>query len=40
MNVTKKIASKYSGIVHLAVGLHCGFENAQRMSVKRRSIPD
>ncbi len=26
--------------MYLAVGLHCGFENAQRMSVKRRSVPN
>lgn len=40
MNVAEKIASEYSNIVYLAVGLHSGYGNAQRMYVKRGYIPD
>lgn len=40
MDVAEEIASKYSDIVYLGVGLHSGYGNAQRMYVKRSYIPD
>lgn len=40
MDVAEKIASKYSDIVYLGVGLHNGYGSAQRMYVKRGYIPD
>lgn len=40
MDVAEEIASKYSDTVYLAVGLHSGYGNAQRMYVKRGYIPD
>ncbi len=40
MDVAEKIASKYSDMVYLGVGLHSGYGSAQRMYVKRGYIPD
>lgn len=40
MDVAEEIASKYSDIVYLGVGLHSGYGSAQRMYVKRGYIPD
>lgn len=40
MDIVEKIASEYSDIVYLAVGLHSGYGSAQRMYVKRGYIPD
>lgn len=40
MDTAEKIASQYSDIVYLGVGLHCGYGSAQRMYVKRGYIPD
>lgn len=40
MDVAEQIASKYSDIVYLGVGLHSGYGSAQRMYVKRGYIPD
>lgn len=40
MNVAEKIASEYSDIVCLGVGMHYGYGSAQRMYVKRGYIPD
>lgn len=40
MDIAEMIASKYSSIVYLGVGLHHGYGSAQRMYVKRGYIPD
>lgn len=40
MDAAEKIASKYSNMVYLGVGLHSGYGSAQRMYVKRGYIPD
>lgn len=40
MDVAEQIASAYSDVVSLGVGLHCGYGNAQRMYVMRGYIPD
>lgn len=40
MDIAEKIASEYSNIVYLGVGLHHGYGSAQRMYVKRGYIPD
>ena len=40
MDVAEKIASEYSDVVYLGVGLHSGYGSAQRMYVKRGYIPD
>lgn len=40
MDVAEKIASEYSKVVYLGVGLHSGYGSAQRMYVKRGYIPD
>lgn len=40
MDVAEKIASEYSNVVYLGVGLHSGYGSAQRMYVKRGYIPD
>lgn len=40
MDVAEEIASQYSEIVYLGVGLHNGYGSAQRMYVKRGYIPD
>lgn len=40
MDVAEQIASTYSDIVYLCVGLHSGYGSAQRMYVKRGYIPD
>lgn len=40
MDIAEKIASEYSNIVYLGVGLHSGYGSAQRMYVKRGYIPD
>lgn len=40
VDIAEKIASIYSDMVYLGVGLHSGYGNAQRMYVKRGYIPD
>lgn len=40
MDIAEQIASEYSDIVCLGVGLHNGYGSAQRMYVKRGYIPD
>lgn len=40
MDIAEKIASGYSEVVYLGVGLHSGYGSAQRMYVKRGYIPD
>ncbi|MDE7417763.1 MAG: GNAT family N-acetyltransferase [Lachnospiraceae bacterium] len=40
MDAAEQIASEYSDIVYLGVGLHTGYGSAQRMYVKRGYIPD
>lgn len=40
MDIAEKVASDYSDIVYLGVGLHSGYGSAQRMYVKRGYIPD
>jgi len=40
MDIAEQIASNYSDIVYLGVGLHSGYGSAQRMYVKRGYIPD
>ena len=40
MDIAEQIASEYSEIVYLSVGLHSGYGSAQRMYVKRGYIPD
>lgn len=40
MDIAEQIASKYSDVVYLGVGLHSGYGSAQRMYVKRGYIPD
>uniref|UniRef100_UPI0040573EEB GNAT family N-acetyltransferase n=1 Tax=Acetatifactor sp. TaxID=1872090 RepID=UPI0040573EEB len=40
MDVAEQIASEYSDIVCLGVGMHYGYGSAQRMYVKRGYIPD
>lgn len=40
MDIAEQIASEYSGIVYLGVGLHSGYGSAQRMYVKRGYVPD
>ena len=40
MDIAEEIASKYSNIVYLGVGLHSGYGSAQRMYVKRGYLPD
>lgn len=40
MDVAEQIASQYSNIVYLGVGVHNGYGSAQRMYVKRGYIPD
>lgn len=40
MDVAEEVASRYSNVVYLGVGLHSGYGSAQRMYVKRGYIPD
>lgn len=40
MDMAEQIASNYSNIVYLGVGLHSGYGSAQRMYVKRGYVPD
>lgn len=40
MDIAEQIASNYSDVVYLGVGLHSGYGSAQRMYVKRGYIPD
>ena len=40
MDIAENIASRYSDIVYLGVGVHNGYGSAQRMYVKRGYIPD
>ncbi len=40
MDIAEQIASSYSDVVTLGVGLHSGYGSAQRMYVKRGYIPD
>ena len=40
MDIAEQIASDYSNVVHLGVGLHSGYGSAQRMYIKRGYIPD
>lgn len=40
MDTAEQIASEYSDIVYLGVGMHSGYGSAQRMYVKREYIPD
>lgn len=40
MDVAEQIASAYSDVVYLGVGLHSGYGSAQRMYVKRGYLPD
>ena len=40
MDTAERIASSFSGLVSLGVGLHAGYGPAQRMYVKRGYIPD
>ena len=40
MDITENIAAEYSDVVYLGVGLHNGYGSAQRMYIKRGSIPD
>lgn len=40
MDIAEQIASKYSDVVYLGVGLHSGYGSAQRMYVKRGYVPD
>ncbi len=40
IDTAEHIASKYSEVVYLGVGLHSGYGSAQRMYVKRGYIPD
>jgi len=40
MDIAEKIATQYSDIVYLGVGLNSGYGSAQRMYVKRGYIPD
>lgn len=40
MDIAEQIASGYSDIVYLGVGMHSGYGSAQRMYVKRGYVPD
>ena len=40
MDIAEQIASQYSSVVYLSVGMHSGYGSAQRMYVKRGYIPD
>lgn len=40
MDIAEQIASEYSDLVYLGVGLHSGYGSAQRMYVKRGYVPD
>jgi len=40
MDVAERIASSYSQVVYLGVGLHSGYGSAQRMYVRRGYVPD
>lgn len=40
MDTAEQIASGYSDVVYLGVGMHNGYGSAQRMYVKRGYIPD
>ena len=40
LDAAEKIASQYSDVVYLGVGLHSGYGSAQRLYVKRGYIPD
>lgn len=40
MDIAEQIASTYSDMVYLGVGLHSGYGSAQRMYVKRGYVPD
>lgn len=40
MDKAEEIASQYSNMVYLCVGLHSGYGSAQRMYVKRGYVPD
>ncbi len=40
MDIAEQVASRYSDIVYLGVGLHSGYGSAQRMYIKRGYIPD
>ncbi|MDE7351665.1 MAG: GNAT family N-acetyltransferase [Acetatifactor sp.] len=40
LDAAEKIASQYSDVVYLGVGLHSGYGSAQRLYIKRGYIPD
>lgn len=40
MDIAEQIASEYSDLVYLGVGLHSGYGSAQRLYVKRGYVPD
>ena len=40
MDVAEQIASEYSDVIYLGVGVHSGYGSAQRMYVKRGYLPD
>lgn len=40
MDIAEQLASEYSDIVYLGVGMHSGYGSAQRMYIKRGYIPD
>ena len=40
MDIAEQVASAYSDVVYLGVGLHSGYGSAQRMYVKRGYLPD
>ena len=40
MDTAEQIASGYSDVVYLGVGMHSGYGSAQRMYIKRGYIPD
>lgn len=40
MDTAEQVASQYSDMVYLGVGMHNGYGSAQRMYVKRGYIPD
>lgn len=40
MDIAEQIASQYSSVVYLGVGMHSGYGSAQRMYVKKGYIPD
>lgn len=40
MDAAEAVAARYADRIHLGVGLHSGYGNAQRMYIKRGYIPD